>query len=191
VSAVVHRAIIHPPNRTRTIGPATILRPTLVRSATADDVEAIHQLIASHATEGRLLSRSIDEIGLHIGRFIVATRGTEVIGCVDLAPLSASLAEVRSLVVDAHFRAAGVGRRLLREVTARAAAAGFETLCAFTHSPGYFVQAGFSIVPHAWLPEKIEHDCRHCSLFRTCGQYAVALPLRVAASFVEVGTVNG
>jgi len=56
-------------------------------------------------------------------------------------------------------------------------AAGFETLCAFTHSPEYFVRMGFSIVPHTWLPEKIETDCRSCAQFRHCGQYAVLLPL--------------
>ena len=59
----------------------------------------------------------------------------------------------------------------------RAAAAGFDKLCAFTHSPGYFVHLGFSIVPHAWLPEKIVTDCHACSQFRQCGQYAVVRPL--------------
>ena len=50
-------------------------------------------------------------------------------------------------------------------------------MCAFTHAAAYFVQMGFSIVPHAWLPEKIEVDCRSCAQFRQCGQYAVMLPL--------------
>ena len=50
-------------------------------------------------------------------------------------------------------------------------------LLAFTHAAGYFVHMGFSIVPHTWLPEKIEADCRSCALFRNCGQYAVMLPL--------------
>ena len=50
---------------------------------------------------------------------------------------------------------------------------GFETLSAFTHVPAYFVQLGFSIVPHAWLPEKSVTDCHTCIHFRRCGQYAV------------------
>mgnify|MGYP001010093963 CR=1 FL=1 len=59
---------------------------------------------------------------------------------------------------------------------------GFETLCAFTHGPGYFVRMGFSIVPHHWVREKILVDCQACPLFRTCGQHAVVLPLTRAAS---------
>ena len=74
-------------------------------------------------------------------------------------------------------RSRGVGRRLVDERATHAAAAGFQTLCAFTHTAGYFVHMGFSIVPHTWLPEKIAADCRSCAQFRTCGQYAVMLPL--------------
>ena len=40
------------------------------------------------------------------------------------------------------------------------------------------MKMGFTIVPHMWVPEKIERDCRSCAQFRKCGQYAVTLPLR-------------
>ena len=60
-------------------------------------------------------------------------------------------------------------------------AAGYSTLCAFTHDPSHFVRLGFTIVPHIWVPEKIAHDCTGCALFRHCGQYAVTLPLRQGA----------
>jgi amino-acid N-acetyltransferase len=99
------------------------------------------------------------------------------VGCADLAPLSASVAEVRSLVVDEQAQGAGLGRRLLRELAARAAATGFVQLCALTHAPAYFIKLGFSLVPHQWLPEKIDKDCRGCAQFRQCGQQAVVLPL--------------
>ena len=39
---------------------------------------------------------------------------------------------------------------------------------------------GFSIVPHAWLPEKVTTDCSSCVQFRQCGQYAVIHTLRRA-----------
>jgi amino-acid N-acetyltransferase len=165
-------------SRTVTGRPAAIVPArVVVRSAVTADAEAIHRLIIKHAVEGRLLARSRDEVGAHIDRFVVAAEANRVVGCVDLAPLSASIAEVRSLVVDSAARANGIGRKLLDQLQTRAAAAGFDVLCAFTHSPGYFVNAGFSIVPHAWLPEKIHRDCQSCSLFRRCGQYAMALTL--------------
>ena len=148
-----------------------------IRPACESDVDAIHRLVSEHLTEGRLLPRSRDEIASRIGRFLVAVAHGGVVGCADLAPLSRRVAEVRSLVVDHGARSCGIGRQLVKELERRALVSGFETLTAFTHTPGYFVQLGFSIVPHTWVPEKIEADCRTCSQFRRCGQYAVMLPL--------------
>jgi amino-acid N-acetyltransferase len=148
-----------------------------IRAACESDVDAIHRLVSEHLTEGRLLPRSRDEIASRVARFLVAVDHGRVVGCADLAALSRRVAEVRSLVVDNGARSCGIGRQLVKELERRALVSGFETLTAFTHTPGYFVQLGFSIVPHTWVPEKIEADCRSCSQFRHCGQYAVMLPL--------------
>ena len=150
---------------------------TTFRVACDADADAIYHLVSGHVAEGRLLPRSRDEIASRVSRFLVAVADGHIVGCADLAPLSRRVAEVRSLVVDDGVRSCGIGRRLVRELEERALAAGFETLTAFTHTPGYFVQLGFSIVPHVWIPEKIEADCRTCPQFRRCGQYAVMLPL--------------
>ena len=163
-------------HRTRAALVRTTRQP-VIRAASAEDVDAIHRLIDQHVADGRLLPRRREEIAVHVSRFIVATVGRRVVACVDLAPLSRTVAEVRSMVVSDEMRSRGVGRRLVDELAARAAGAGFQTLCAFTHAAGYFVHMGFSIVPHTWLPEKIDADCRSCAQFRTCGQYAVMLPL--------------
>ena len=163
------------PGRSR--GRVSATRPPVIRAATEADVDAIHALIDMHVADGRLLPRRRDEIAAHASRFLVATQGRRVVGCADLAPLSRRVAEVRSLVVSDAARSRGIGRQLVDELASRAAASGFETLCAFTHVAGYFIQMGFSIVPHTWLPEKIEADCRSCALFRNCGQYAVMRPL--------------
>jgi amino-acid N-acetyltransferase len=149
----------------------------IIRAACDADVDAIHHLVAEHLTEGRLLPRSREEIASRVARFLVAVDRDRIVGCADLAPLSRRVAEVRSLVVDDGVRSSGIGRQLVQELERRALTSGFETLTAFTHAPGYFVQLGFSIVPHTWIPEKIEADCRICSQFRHCGQYAVMLPL--------------
>jgi len=166
--------------------------PIVVRQATSDDAAAIDALVSGHLAEGRLLPRTREEIAVHAHRFVVATQGTEVIACADLAPLSRTVAEVRSLVVSPSARSLGVGRRLVDELVHRAQVGGFGKLCAFTHSVGYFVEMGFSIVPHAWLPEKIDTDCRACAAFRRCGQYAVMLPLaRVRQSCVPLAALHG
>jgi amino-acid N-acetyltransferase len=148
-----------------------------LRTATASEAPALHALIAAHLEEGRLLPRHLAELHVHAPRFVVAVRGRRIVGCAELAPLSAAVAEVRSLVVDRDARGLGIGRRMVDELQHQARLAGYERLCAFTHEPGYFVHQGFSIVPHTWVPEKIAHDCATCSLFRRCGQHAVILPL--------------
>ena len=119
-------------------------------------------------------------------------RDERVVGCVDLAPLSRTVAEVRSLVVSNELRSNGVGRQLIDAVVASARRAGFERICAFTHAPSYFVQRGFSLVPHEWLPEKLRTDCGSCALFRRCQQYAVVLPLaRVNDACVPLASLHG
>jgi amino-acid N-acetyltransferase len=163
-----------------------------VRAASPADAGDIHGLIVANLAAGRLLPRERREIALHAHRFVVVSDGGRVIACAELAPLSRAVAEVRSLVVGVEARSLGLGRQLVDELIRRAAAAGFEKLCAFTHSAAYFVQMGFSIVPHAWLPEKIEADCRGCAQFRQCGQYAVMLPLaRRSHTFVPLASLHG
>jgi N-acetylglutamate synthase-like GNAT family acetyltransferase len=162
-----------------------------IRPATPADAEAIHELIEEHLEEGNLLPRDPDEILLHARRFVVGSDGERVVACADLAPLSRRVAEVRSLVVSEEARSLGAGRTIVDDLIRRAEAAGFEKLCAFTHAPGYFVQLGFSMVPHVWLPEKIESTCRACEQFRRCGQYAVMLTLsRARSSCVPLASLH-
>lgn len=168
-TAAVPLRIAAPPRAPRRI-PA---RAVALRSAGSAEARAIHGLILDHLQEGHLLPRELDEIASHAGRFVVAVHRGRVLACAELAPLSSTVAEVRSLVVGRDARSLGVGRRLVDEIVRRASAAGFHKLCAFTHSPAYFVHMGFSIVPHVWLPEKIVTDCHRCPHFRQCGQYAV------------------
>lgn len=148
------------------------------RQAAVADAAAVHRLISDNLETGHLLPRTLDDILEHAPRFVVADCEGHVIACAELAPLSGTVAEVRSLVVDQHARGNHIGPRLVTELASGAASRGFATLCAFTHQPSHFVKMGFTIVPHMWVPEKIAHDCTSCPLFRRCGQFAVTLPLR-------------
>ena len=148
-----------------------------LRSAATSEAPMLHALIMANLEEGRLLPRTIGELTVHASRFVVATRGKTIIGCAELAPLSANVAEVRSLAVDRSQRGSRVGTMIVEELRKRARHDGYEKLCAFTHAPAYFINMGFSIVPHLWLPEKVQTDCVKCPLFRTCGQYAMVVPL--------------
>ena len=148
-----------------------------VRTAGAAQAPKLHALISANLEEGHLLPRALDELVVHAERFAIAVRGKKIVGCAELAPLSPRVAEVRSLAVDRLDRSRGVGTLLVDELRRRARHEGFEKLCAFTHAPGYFIQMGFSIVPHLWLPEKIFTDCVRCPHFRQCGQHAMIVSL--------------
>ena len=149
----------------------------LFRTATPDDVEALDALIRAHQAEGHLLPRAADEIRARVHQFVVCDVQGHIKACAELARLSPRMAEIRSLVVADDFRRVGVATRLVDELRRRAKAAGFQSLCAFTHDARVFIRHNFSIVPHLWIPEKLIKDCQGCSLFQRCGQYAMLLPL--------------
>ena len=158
----------------------------VIRQATADDAAAMFALIQAHLSEGHLLPREVSELERHAERFLVAylpasdgsvTGAPELVACAELAPLSARVAEVRSLVVSRDVRGVGLATRMVNEIRSEAKSRGYETLCAFTHDARFFVRQNFSIVPHTWLPEKISTDCLSCPLFRKCEQHAMMLPL--------------
>jgi amino-acid N-acetyltransferase len=153
----------------------------VLRRAVSADAPALHALIAAHLEEGKLLPRTLEELTVHAPRFVVAVEaaaaGDRIVGCAELAPLSSSVAEVRSLVVKDDVRRLGLGEQMVAALAARARNEDYQRLCAFAHEPAFFVRRGFSIVPHTWVPEKIAHDCNACPLFRNCSQYAVMLDL--------------
>ena len=173
---------------TRVVTPA----PIAVRTASPDEAGDIHALILEHLAEGHLLPRELGEIAVHAHRFVVAVQDGQVLACAELAPLSRTVSEVRSLVVSREARSLNLGHQLIEEVSRRAGAAGFEKLCAFTHAPGFFMHLGFSIVPHVWLAEKIVTDCHACAQFRHCGQHAVVKPVgRTRHGCVPLAALHG
>ena len=152
-----------------------------IKRAEATHAPVLHALITANLEEGHLLPRTLDELSVHADRFTIVMRGKKVVGCAELAPLSAHVAEVRSLAVDVKERQHGIGTMLVEELRRRAHEDGYDKLSAFTHAPGYFSQMGFSIVPHLWIPEKVFTDCVKCPMFRRCGQYAMVAPLDAPA----------
>jgi N-acetylglutamate synthase-like GNAT family acetyltransferase len=170
-----------------------------IRGGRPSDAARLLSLIDASRESGHLLPRNLDELTRHASRFIVATFGDEVVGCVELAPIGSQVAEVRSLVVHARHRGRGIASRLMRRIELRATREEFATLCAFTHDAACFLHWGFTIVPHAAVPEKMAVDCCGCSLLGRCGQVAVTLaltpvparvaPLSARSAFVPVPTL--
>ena len=160
------------------VGRGAQRRSPQLRTAVRSDARKIHELIQRNQQAGHLLPRQMSELMSRIDRFVVGVDGRgSIVACGELAPLSPTLAEIRSLVVSENRRGQGLGRRIVDELRTRARASGYDDLCVFAHQPAYFAHMGFSIVPHTWLPEKITADCRSCPLFRRCEQFAMVTDL--------------
>ena len=159
--------------RPRSDGSDVVIRPAAPHEA-AD----LFRLITDNLETGHLLPRSLEEVVLHVPRFLVAAAAAGVVACAELARLGPHLAEVRSLVVADIHRGHGVGTLLLNQMVEMARQHGYTKLSAFAYNPRPFVRLGFSIVPHLWVPEKISTDCHRCVWFRRCAQYAVVLDLK-------------
>ena len=66
-----------------------------LRTADASEAKKLHALIQANLAEGHLLPRTLSELTVRAGRFVVAIKGRRIVGCAELAPLSAQVAEVR------------------------------------------------------------------------------------------------
>jgi argininosuccinate synthase len=148
-----------------------------IRQATLDDVPGIVRLVADNARRGGLLPRSEANIRASIDNFLVAVLDGRVIGCGSLLPMSANLAELRSLAVDAEIRGGGIGARLVARLIEAARARQFSTLFALTRAITFFEKCGFTITPKENFPEKVWNDCVACPLLANCDEVAVTLEL--------------
>lgn len=103
------------------------------------------------------------------GVLLVATSAGEPVGCVALKLHGAAPAEVKRMWVAQEARGTGLGRRLLAEVEAAAAARGVTTLRletnrALTEAVGLYRSAGYREVPafndepyaHHWFEKHLD-----------------------------------
>ena len=150
------------------------------------DAPHLHALITANLVEGHLLPRTLDELTVHADRFVVATRGPQ-----DRRLRRARAAQPagrRSPLARRRRDRRGSRRRHACWSTScgvRARREGFDKLCAFTHAPGYFIQMGFSIVPHLWLPRRSSPTASSVRCSARCGQYAMVLPLDASPMRVD------
>ena len=143
--------------------------PAIIRRARASDAAAISSLIQQHVASGTLLPRAPEFIAERAIDFLVATADARVVGCVHLEEYSPSLAEVRSIVVDAAYQRRGLGAALLNAVEGLARTREYRTLFAVSNNDAFFRSRGY-------LPRDIPELSRERSeVTRFKGVYAKEL----------------
>lgn len=138
---------------------------------TMSDIPKMQQLVAIEVQNGVILYRDDDEIANTIRSYILAIDGNEIVGFGAVHIYSASLAEIRSLVVSSEHRGHGIGFGIVKNLEKEAKQLGVEKLLALTYQQAFFEKAGFVEIEKNEIPEhKIWADCIKCKHFPICNE---------------------
>lgn len=122
----------------------------MIRKAVPDDAPAIQALIDQYVPSGTLLPRPLDFILTHIEHYLVFERDGVLAGCVHLEEYSPSLAEIRSVAVDARFHGQGIGPALVEEAERLARIRQCSTVFAVSDREEFFTGLGYEL---RYIPE--------------------------------------
>jgi amino-acid N-acetyltransferase len=149
----------------------------IIRHPYLEEVEAVRGLFDDEVRAGRMLPRSAEEIGAHLGDWLVAEENGQVIGCVSLVFFKAVLAEVRSLAVHPAYRGQGIASQLVRAALNLARERGTSQVLALTRATRLFEQLGFRRDAVAHFPEKVWQDCSPCPFRSACDETTLIFDL--------------
>ena len=144
-----------------------------VRKATGNDIDTIHEIIASYSEDGVLLARSLDDISFTLENFYVAELHNFVVGVITFYDYGDHLKEIRSLAVRKNYLRRGIGSTLLQRLIQDITAANMPKIFVLTYTPAFFERNGFAVIDMETLPEKIWKDCMYCKNQDTCHETAL------------------
>jgi amino-acid N-acetyltransferase len=141
-----------------------------VRTARADDVGGIIDLIAPLEADGILVKRSRERLEAEIGKFIVIDRDGTIVGCAALYGYG-DIAELACLVTHPDYRDGTRGDALLDAIRHRAREESFSRLFVLTtHTAHWFTERGFEETVLTDLPlerQNLYNYQRNSKLFAT------------------------
>lgn len=165
----------------------------LIEKPTLADIGQMQELVKGEVERGVILERSVDEIAnairsYHIVREEIAqSKATKnprsnhkgkIIGFCALYIYSATLGELRSLIVDKLHRNKGIASALIESVKREAKELGLTEILVLTYQEQLFQKLGFVIIDKMLLPnQKIWADCIKCKHFPICNEVALIAKL--------------
>jgi len=135
-------------------GSGTIVTPgpAVIRSAVAEDVEAMLELIRPLERSGALIERSRDDLDQNLADYLVVDLEGQLIGCGALHEFG-DTAEIASLATDPHHRDQDYGERLLSSLLHRAMQRGVKAVFVLTtQTEHWFLERGFMRAEKDHLP---------------------------------------
>ena len=118
-------------------------QPVLIRRASHDDIQAILSVIAPYVADGKILPRTVTELGELIDTYFVAQVEEKILGCVVLEIYSKKLCEVRSLAVSAEAQGLGIGKKLVAACVELAKTEKVLEVMAISSNEEFFQSCGF------------------------------------------------
>lgn len=115
-----------------------------IRAALPKDVRRIAELVAPFANRRILIAKDLITYFEHVQEFLVAEEEERIVGCGALHVLWEDIAEIRTLAVQSDRQGAGIGRRLLEALEARANDLGIQRLFCLTFETDFFGRHGFT-----------------------------------------------
>ncbi len=144
------------------------------RKAHLNDIAAMQRLVKPEIDDGVILIRSDDEISTNIRSYMLAFDDEQLIGFVALHIHTLTLAEVRSLIVEAAYRGRQVGSKLVSMCVEEAKTLGLKKILSLTYEQRFFEKLGFVEIPKESIPEhKIWADCIKCKHFPICNEVSL------------------
>lgn len=144
------------------------------KKASLKNIEAMQELVYSEVASGVILERSSDEMATNIRSYTLAYADSILIGFCALHVHTSSLAEIRSLIVNEHFRGNQIGKNLINKCVDEAQALGLQKLLSLTYKQSFFENLGFVEIQKESLPEqKIWADCIKCKHFPICNEVSL------------------
>lgn len=144
------------------------------RKASLSDVKVMQDLVAPQVEEGIILPRSSDEISTNIRSYILAYDEEKLVGFTALHIHTATLAEIRSLIVKADYRSQEIGTTLVKQALQEAQTLFISQILVLTYRQTFFEKLGFVEIPKESIPDhKIWADCIKCKHFPICNEVSL------------------
>jgi amino-acid N-acetyltransferase len=144
-----------------------------VRKAKNDEINTIHEIISSYASDGILLARSPDDISATLDNFYISEEDGTITGVITFFDYGESLKEVRSLAVRKSHLRRGIGTSLLAALIRELQSRNHPRIFVLTYAPLFFEKNGFVGIDREKLPEKIWKDCATCKNRLNCSETAL------------------
>lgn len=160
------------------LSPAGMVQ-ALIRPATPDDVDRIHDFFPPFVKRKEILPRSKEEIRQSLEYFLLAVgvKNGELVGTVALRDFDGGLFEIRTLTVAKECEGQGLGTRLVKAAVELAKQRGATRVFTLTMRPRLFQRCGFNQVCIMRFHSKVQGDCMNCPKKEHCDEMALLLEL--------------